>query len=71
MKSMTDLFGSSTCCEWFVKFKNEFDLVDRSCNGKTQIFGSNGLQVLLDYDPPYSIYIGTVKKNLVSMTQQL
>lgn len=44
--------GSSTCREWFAKFKKgEFDLDDKPRSGRPQEYGSDGLQTVLDDDP--------------------
>lgn len=47
--------GSSTCREWFAKFrKGEFDLEDKPRSGRPQEFGSEDLLALLNDDPTQS-----------------
>jgi len=37
-----------SCCEWFQKFKNEFDIEERS--GKPKVYEDAELEALLDED---------------------
>ena len=70
-------FGTSTCREWFAKFKKgDFDLEDKPQNGRPQEFVREKLLAFLDNDPTQSTLklaakLGVVHSTIVRLLENM